>query len=223
VPSFTLLDHATVNAGLEGTRASNSFTPAVGDIMFWMLRTYAAAPTYTLTGTDVTWTEIDSLVFNTDSVIVAFRVTAGGGTAGVQTFDDSAADQWRDPSWMAIRPVDLTFDGVAGKNSTASGDLTITLTTSSPAALFAFFANEGETTFNADSGWTILQQAAASLTNTICGEYRLSDDTEVIGDINAGGSAPHGGICVDFTASGGGGSNSQLSVETYDFEQFSGV
>jgi len=198
---FTILTSNALNAPVETSRATASVTPAVGDLAFWYLPNYAAAPTYQLTGADVTWTLLDSVVHDTDHVLAVFRATAGGGTAGVQTFADTGSDDWLDPCWAIVRPTDLTYVGVAGKGSGAA-QITITITSESPAALLCYYGRHVSNTFNTVTDWTELLDTGVTGDSSEQLQWRDSDVASI--ESNVVGAGQMAGIVLDFSAAASG-------------------
>jgi len=96
----------------------------VGDIVFVYARALAATPSgESLTGGGGTWTEIGT------------QVSVGGGSdwlyvyrcTSVSSPSDSAVtfavtQDWADTAWSAIRPVDLTYVGIAGQGNTRGAE-----------------------------------------------------------------------------------------------------
>lgn len=207
---FTLLEASGSNqTPAETSSATGAFAPAVGDIIFWGLKDYDTSADPVMTGNTGTWTRLLNRQAGGggEDTLAIFRCTGAGSSAAQTVSEGGAAGGWLDFMWCVVRPVDLTYVGVAGSNDTSEGiatSLVVSLSTSSPAGLLGW----GWTTYNSitvatDSGWTVLSDDVEIAS---CGvsdaQYRLSDDTEWIWD-NSGNAPSMAGV-LEFSAAASG-------------------
>lgn len=202
---FTILDSGNLDTGVVTSQAtSNSITPAVGDIVFWEAQSSVGTDA-ALSGGGLTWSLVHLEAPGTEFVAV-FKAVSGTPSSGTLTF--SSSDNFRDSGWAVVRPVDLDTPTVVGNNNSGASavdTLTVTLTTSSPAAILAYFAGGANATWTADAtnGFTEILDAgvANGLSQNL--QEKFSNASQVVGDASA--NVRMVAVALQFLASGGGG------------------
>lgn len=200
--AFTKVNSETATySGTLTTDTAFTYTPEVGDIVAYYLqstteghpRVSCGGATFSL----IDWAQVD----DSGDMFTVKRCTAGGTSDNITI--DQDFDSFSGHAIVIVRPVDLTYAGIANTSGeidtvNASGSLTVGLTTSSPAGLLAFGgipANQGWTD---DSGWTGLSEdrdSAFSLDT----QYRLSDDTEWVANPDPA-TIDIAGLVLEFSA-----------------------
>ena len=199
--SFTILDSEVTDHTAATSRAmTNSITPALGDLAFFGARNSLGTDA-ACSGAGMTWTLLELESNSQPAFVAVFRATAGTPESGALTITSS--DNFIDTTYAAVRPVDLTYDSVAGSGNTAGSavdTLAVAITATTPAALLVYFSGGANNTWAEDTGWTETLDAAHASGIAHQLQERFSDDDEVIGNLSTNGNMT--GVVLMFTAAG---------------------
>jgi len=206
---FTIIDNeARDHVASESEATTVAFTPAIGDVAFFTLTNFEDSEAdVALTGGGMVWAKLIFEQNVTTWGVLAFRAASGTPSESVLTI--TAGDSWIDTMYAIVRPVDLTYTGVAGSDDSAGvavDTLSVTLSTTTPGGLLAYFGNNDDNiTWNVNVGnvdWVeIMDQTVASGRSHQLME-KFGDDTDVIGD--AASNEEITGVVLEFAAIGGG-------------------
>lgn len=208
-----------INTGTDANSYPNSsWTPPSSGLICVFVRNRAATPgTPTMSGNNITWTEIAS-VTNGVSKLTLFGADAAGSTTGVTTIDFAGATQIAcQASFFVADGVDLTGGVVAAfvpappASATSVTTLSITLAAAGHAdnrAIAGFFHAQNEATTER-ANWTELDDLAVGLGGGgLATQYR-GDAFETTASATWASTVNAEGIAAELKASGGAPSTSK--------------